>query len=54
MKGEYESFVRVGQNFIPLATYRLMRAEKIKEGIKAIIFLGIVCFVGAFLLWGLP
>jgi len=53
MRGDSESFIRVGPNFVPLATYRLMKAEKIKQGIKAIIFFGIIVYVMAVLLWGL-
>jgi len=31
-----------------------MRAEKIRQGLKAIVALGIISFIAFVLLWGLP
>jgi hypothetical protein len=54
MKDGMESLAKVGAQWIPLDAYRIHKAEKLIEGIRAIAFLGIVIFVAAVLLWGLP
>jgi len=54
MKGEYFSYVKVGPNWVPLTTYRLMKAEATREIVGAIVFLGIVVCTLIVLLWGLP
>jgi len=54
VKGEYFSYVKVGPNWVPLTTYRLMKAEAAREIVGAIVFIGIICFVMGALLWGLP
>jgi len=54
VKGEYFSYIRVGPNWVPLAAYRLRKAEATREIVGAIVFIVLILFVGGALLWGLP
>ncbi len=49
-----ESFIRVGPNFIPLASYQRLRAERRRELVKAIAFIVLIIFVMAVMLWVTP
>jgi hypothetical protein len=49
-----ESYIKLGNHFVPLDAYRLRRADKLMEGIKAVAFLGILSLVAFLMLWGMP
>ena len=54
MRGDYESYVRLGQNFVPLAHYRTMRAERRREIVRAVAFIVLITVVLFGLLLVLP